>query len=68
MLVLASASPRRREILAGAGVRFEVVPADIDESAQPGEAPEALAERLAREKALAVARRLGPEPGRLVLG
>jgi septum formation protein len=68
MLVLASASPRRREILAGAGVRFEIVPADIDESARPGETPEALAERLARAKALAVARRLGPAPERLVLG
>ena len=67
-LVLASGSPRRRELLARAGVRFEVVPADIDERARKGEAPPALAERLAREKALAVARRLGPAPPRLVLG
>jgi septum formation protein len=68
MLILASASPRRREILARAGVACEVVPAEIDERSRPGEAPEALAERLAREKALCVARRVGPRPPRLVLG
>jgi septum formation protein len=67
-LVLASASPRRRELLARAGVGFEVVPADIEELAIPGEAPADLAARLAREKALAVARRLGSSPARLVLG
>jgi septum formation protein len=67
-LVLASASPRRRDLLAAAGLRFEVVPADVDERPQPGEAPAELAERLAREKALAVAARLGREPRRLVLG
>jgi septum formation protein len=53
VLVLCSASPRRRELLAALGLRFEVQPADIDERRQPGEAPAALAERLAREKALA---------------
>ena len=37
-LVLASASPRRRELLARAGVPFEVMPASIDEDARPGEA------------------------------
>jgi septum formation protein len=67
-LVLASASPRRRELLARAGVGFEVVPAEIEELAIPGEAPADLAARLAREKALAVARRLGSTPARLVLG
>jgi len=67
-LVLGSGSPRRRELLARAGVAFEVQPADVDERARPGEAPRALAERLAREKALAVARRVGPAPARLVLG
>jgi septum formation protein len=67
-LVLASASPRRRILLAQAGVAFTVMPADIDESAQPGEAPRALALRLAAEKARAVAERLGAEPRRLVLG
>jgi len=65
-LVLASGSPRRRELLARAGVPFEVRPSDIAEVAMPGEAPERLARRLAAEKALAVAREL--DPGRTVLG
>jgi len=67
-LVLASASPRRRELLARAGVRFEVIPAGIDENVRPGESPAQLAGRLAREKALAVASRVGPDPARFVLG
>lgn len=53
-VVLASASPRRRELLALIGVPHEVRPADIDETYLPHEAPAAHAERLAREKALAV--------------
>ncbi|MEN8181012.1 MAG: Maf family protein [Myxococcota bacterium] len=67
-LVLASTSPRRRELLQQAGFAFEVIPADIEEAEGPGEAPDALVRRLARDKALAVARRLGPEPPRRVLG
>jgi septum formation protein len=67
-LVLASASPRRRRLLTEAGVAFEVTPADLPEHALAGEAPRALAERLAAEKALHVARALGAESGRLVLG
>ena len=67
-LVLGSASPRRRELLARAGIAFEIVPADIEERALPGEEPAALAERLAREKAEAVAERVGAAPRRLVLG
>jgi septum formation protein len=55
MLVLASASPRRRELLAQAGYAFEVVPASICEDLRPGEAPIAYVLRLAREKAEAVA-------------
>lgn len=54
-LVLASASPRRRELIERLGLVFDVMPADLDESAQPGEAPEAMARRLAESKALAVA-------------
>ena len=54
-LVLASASPRRAELLKLLGVRFEVVPSDVDESPRPGEPPPDLAERLARDKALAAA-------------
>lgn len=57
-LVLASGSPRRREILAAAGIDFEIQPADIDETADPKERPAELAERLAREKAEAVAGRI----------
>ncbi len=53
-LVLASGSPRRRELLALLGLRPDVVPADIDESVRNGERPEAYAERVAREKATAV--------------
>ena len=76
MLVLASASPRRRDLLAQAGYAFEVLPADIPEDPHPGEAPIAYVLRLAREKAEAVAassafaaltlrfRRTAPDPRR----
>jgi nucleoside triphosphate pyrophosphatase len=67
-LVLASGSPRRREILSEAGIEFEILPADIDEKFQAGESPRGLAERLAREKALAVAARLPRDIARPVLG
>jgi septum formation protein len=53
-LVLASSSPRRRELLTSAGFEFDVEPADIDESVRPGESPEAYVERMAVEKAAAV--------------
>jgi septum formation protein len=51
MLVLASASPRRREHLAQAGYSFEVHPAHIPENPNPNEDPTAYVTRLAREKA-----------------
>jgi septum formation protein len=54
MLVLASSSPRRQELLRNTGIAFTVQPADIDEAPSPGEPPRSCAERLAREKALAV--------------
>lgn len=54
MIVLASASPRRQELLRNAGIPFAVQPADIVETPLAGESPKACAERLAREKALAV--------------
>lgn len=54
MLVLASASPRRRELLGHLGVPFEVRPADIDETLRAGEKARTYVERLAREKAAAV--------------
>jgi septum formation protein len=53
-LILASASPRRRELLAQAGYAFRVEAADVDESVRAGETPEAYVRRLAEEKARAV--------------
>jgi septum formation protein len=55
MLVLASASPRRQELLRNAGISFEIQPAQIAEDPLPGEGAKECAERLAREKALVVA-------------
>lgn len=57
-IVLASASPRRRELLAAAGLRFEVRPAEVDEGLPPGTRAEAGAVELALRKALAVRERL----------
>jgi septum formation protein len=62
-LLLASASPRRRELLERVGVELEVRPADVDEAELAGEAPAAYVARVARAKALAVERR----PGQWVL-
>jgi len=55
LILLASASPRRRELLTLVGIPHTVRPADIDETVLPGEAPEPHAERLARGKAAKVA-------------
>lgn len=63
-IVLASGSPRRRELLDTLGIAFDVVPADIDESVHDGEVPEAYVRRLGLEKARAVA---ASHPDRLVL-
>ena len=65
MLVLASASPRRQELLRNAGIQFVVEPADVDETPLPDEGARHCAERLAREKALKVWR---THPQDLVLG
>jgi len=64
-LVLASASPRRRELLAAAGFAFDVEPADVDEAPLPDESATAYVVRIAREKAAVVAARY---PDRPVLG
>ncbi|HWO90123.1 MAG TPA: Maf family protein, partial [Gemmatimonadales bacterium] len=56
-LILASVSPRRRELLRLLGLSAEVVPADLDESWKPGELPHDHAERLARAKVAAIASR-----------
>ncbi len=65
ILVLASASPRRQELLRQAGISFEVHPAHLDEEQHAGEPPLEYAHRLSREKALAVAEQY---PRRFVLG
>jgi len=62
MLVLASASPRRRELLTQAGFTFQVRPAHIPEDPNPNEDPIAYVTRLAREKAEAVFRELTANP------
>ena len=75
MLVLASSSPRRRDLLSQAGYEFQTIPAEICEDLHPGEQPIAYVLRLAREKAEAVAaspefaslRNTSPDPP-LILG
>ena len=62
MLVLASASPRRQELLRNASIIFEVQPSDILEDPLQGEKAKGCAERLAREKALAIARKRPNDP------
>jgi septum formation protein len=52
-LILASASPRRAELLRAAGYTFDIVVADVDESVRPGESPSAYVRRLAAEKSSA---------------
>ena len=64
-LILASTSRYRQELLARLRLPFEAVSPEVDEAALPGEAPAALAERLALAKARAVAARF---PGAVVIG
>jgi septum formation protein len=64
-IILASQSPRRRELLSLIGIPHDVRPADLDESLLPGEEPVPHAERLARSKAEVIAAR---EPGAIVIG
>ena len=64
-VILASQSPRRRELLALVGIQHTVRAANVDEAYTPGEEPAAHAERLAREKAAVVAR---DEPDAVVIG
>jgi septum formation protein len=63
-LVLASASPRRAELLRAAGIPFDVVPADVDERLREGESPSAYVRRVAIDKARTVHAR---RPNRIVL-
>ena len=64
--ILASSSPRRRELLAQLGLRFEIVKPDIDESRRDAEDLIAYAERLSREKAQAVAHLLDGGPALII--
>jgi len=64
-LILASQSPRRQQLLAGANLTFEVVPSRVEETLTEGERPEATARRLAEAKAEEVAAR---HPGAVVIG
>lgn len=56
-ILLASSSPRRRQLLASLGLTFSVVPAEVDETLRPGEDPFDASERLARTKAAVAAAR-----------
>jgi septum formation protein len=64
-LILASASPRRAELLQSAGIEFDVVPVDVDERFYPAEKPEQAVARLAEMKAVAAAAK---RPDAVVLG
>lgn len=64
-LILASASPRRADLLRAAGIPFEVMPAEVDETIDQEETPDGYVRRVAQEKAEAVARRV---PDRPILG
>ncbi len=64
-LILASSSPYRRALLDKLGMPYESISPDIDESAQPGESPESLVQRLSLHKARAVARLT---PAALIIG
>jgi septum formation protein len=61
-LILASASPRRADLLRSAGIDFDVIHADVDESVLPGETPEQHVRRLADAKARAVLAKAGARP------
>ena len=62
-IVLASASPRRRALLADLGIEFRIAPSNIPEDPEPGEIPERMVRRLSRAKALAVAEHEGAAAG-----
>ena len=66
-LILASASPRRAEILRNAGFEFDVHPAHLDETRLPGESPEDYVRRLADAKARSAAEQIGRKHTRAII-
>ncbi|MBQ9004858.1 MAG: septum formation protein Maf [Atopobiaceae bacterium] len=66
-MILASASPRRRELLRACGLEVTIIPADIDEARLEGESATELVERLATAKARAIARELVPDGKELLV-
>lgn len=68
MIYLASQSPRRQELLAQLGVRYETIDAAVHEQLQTGESPEQYVSRVAREKAGAGLLKLGGQAQAIVLG
>ena len=66
-LILASASPRRAQILRDAGLRFEAVQARVSERRKRGETARIMTRRLAQAKARAVVKKLGNEPGEAIV-
>jgi len=66
MIILASRSPRRIDLLTRAGVEFEIIPSDADETPIEGESPEEQALRLAKAKALDIAAKVGTD--NIILG
>ncbi|MBN1270158.1 MAG: septum formation inhibitor Maf [Kiritimatiellae bacterium] len=66
-IILASGSPRRRELLASLGLPFRVIAPEVEELPGPGEAPEAFALRAARDKARWVADKLGADKPCIVI-
>jgi septum formation protein len=67
-IILASASPRRAEILRAAGIQFEIAASEIDESRLPNEPPEEMVKRLAASKARCVASQLASLGPEVILG
>ena len=67
-LILASSSPRRREILQAAGIAFEVCAADVAEARKPGESPEEFVCRVATDKAVAALHRIAHPSDAPILG
>jgi nucleoside triphosphate pyrophosphatase len=66
-LILASASPRRAQILHHAGIRFSIMQTHVAEGRKPGESARTMTRRLAQSKAHAIVRKLGNNPGRVIV-